>query len=508
MLKNFLLSVTTVALLGLNACKNGAGDNPEPTNPATDGVKPAFNADAVWVDGFAPGKITLNQKTGKNMVADAQGNIYVLATFTGTVDADPGTGTANLTATGSSSLLLAKYSNTGQYIWAKAIPVDVKDNTPSLTLDPAGNVYVGSSLTGSVQLTPEVTLNAGSYKSTGTLYPATIALVAKYSSSGNYIAAVRYPNNDAVPSSTASNAGGNAVLHDIAADAGGNIYIGYINPPDNSGAVFAINHHHVAKTTGSGTPLWDYSFNNGDGNGTFRTDVNSITLDKDNFVIASGYLSGYARYPFHYPPNPLLLTDIAIPTSFGGIFVGKIHPESGKYTWVKTVNYSSGAHVNIVHHLITGADGSIYLSGYRDKDAAGSGAVNMTTQHMLYKFSASNGDVVWQKAITAQTVTGRSGLALNAGGDVILSGTYNTEVNTGGATPLTGTAQNNIYIAKFRADGSYVSAQNITGKTATDQGSSYFLTTDNSSHINMLGYYASGQGTITNYVYLAQLNDK
>jgi hypothetical protein len=503
MLKNFLFSLSIMALIGLNACKNSGDDNPEPTNPTTDGVKPVFNADAVWINGFAPGHITLNQKTGKNMVTDAQGNIYVLATFTGSVDADPGTGTVTLTATGSSSLLLAKYSKAGQYIWAKSIPIDQKDNTPSLTLDPGGNVYVASSLTGSVQITTGVTLNAGNYKLIDRLYPATVALVAKYDGNGNFVSAVRYPNNDAVPSNTSSNAGGSAVLHDVAADASGNVYIGYIIPQDK-GDVGEVNHHHVAKINSSGTRLWDYSFN-GEASGKFQSDVNNITLDKDNNIIASGYFFGYARYPYHYPPNPLFLLDSPIPTSFGANFIGKINTESGKYVWVKTLMYSSTSNINIVHGLTTSADGSIYLSGYRDKDAASSGGVNTSLQHIVYKFGTT-GDELWRKTINAQTTSGRSSVVVHASGDVIISGTYNTEVVIGGTSPLTGTAKNNVYIVKFRADGSYVSSQNITGKIDNDQVSSYFLNADNSNHINMLGYYASG--TASNSVYLTQLNDK
>lgn len=56
---------------------------------------------------------------GRGIALDAAGNIYVLGDFNGTVDFDPGPGTANLSANGGNSdVVLAKYSPTGQYIWA------------------------------------------------------------------------------------------------------------------------------------------------------------------------------------------------------------------------------------------------------------------------------------------------------------------------------------------------------------------------------------------------------
>lgn len=57
--------------------------------------------------------------TGRGLVLDNAGNIYVLGDFNGAnVDFDPSPATALVSSNGASDIFVAKYSNTGQYAWA------------------------------------------------------------------------------------------------------------------------------------------------------------------------------------------------------------------------------------------------------------------------------------------------------------------------------------------------------------------------------------------------------
>jgi hypothetical protein len=501
MVKKILHYLVVGTLLITSACKN---TDLGPDNP-TDGdgtaiVANPFDSEFLWINGFA-GNITLNQKTGRNLVTDAQNNIYVLATYKGTVDANPGTGTANLTATGNSSLMLAKYTQSGQYAWAVSIPIDMADNTPSLNIDGSGNLYVASAFTGTIQIAPGVSLSAGSVGINPT--PATVAVIAKYDNNGNYVSSIRYPNNDV---QTDTDKGSSIMSTDIVTDASGNIYLGYNDITNKNSAAAQSPRHGIAKFSSAGVLAWKSAFGvGGTGNAGFRSDLNTMAIDKDGNLITSGNIFGYASYA---PVGASRNFDIE--TSFNNYYVAKMEASSGRFYWVKTYSFGSGGHLNKAYSLLTGADGSIYLAGSRDKDAIPQsspvGTVNANTQHLIYKLSTTNGDVVWRKTIDAQTENARNSLTMNAAGDLIASGTFNGQVNVGGASPLTGTAKNNVYMAKYKSDGSYVSSRSLKGKTANDNVTSSFIVADKNGKIDLLGGYNLSGGN--NSIYLSQLADQ
>ena len=498
MIRKILNCFIISGLISLNACKNN-DVAPEPATDGTGSTEKPFTSESLWFNSFGTANITLNQKTGRNMVTDAQNNVYVLATFKGNIDADPSNGTASLTATGNSSLMLAKYTQAGKYVWAIAIPVDMADNTPSLNIDGSGNLYVASSFMGTIQIAPSVSLSAGSVGSTPA--PATVAFIAKYNSNnGNYISSLKYPNNDV---QTDTDKGSSIMSTDVVADASGNFYLGYNVIYDYAFSRKNLPHHSIAKFSSAGTLVWKSTFGIG-GTGTlgYNSDINTMAIDKDGNLVTTGYVFGEASY------MPVVGNrSFDIPTSFNNYCVAKVDGSTGRFYWVKTYDFGYNGHLNKAFNLLTGADGSIYLAGSRDKDAhpqsSPVGTVNSQTQHLYYKFNSANGDVIWKKTIDAQTENARNSLTMNAAGDLIASGTFNGQVNLGGAAPLTGTAKNNVYIVKYKSDGSYVSAKSFTGKAATDNVTSWFITIDGSSNINVLGSYNIAGGN--NSIYLSQV---
>ena len=58
-----------------------------------------------------------------NLAHDASGNIYQVGTFSGTADFDPGSGTDNKTAAGSSSIFITKSDKKGNRDWTKVTQV-------------------------------------------------------------------------------------------------------------------------------------------------------------------------------------------------------------------------------------------------------------------------------------------------------------------------------------------------------------------------------------------------
>ncbi len=73
---------------------------------------------------------------------DATGNIYSAGYFSGTVDFDPGAGTANLGATASSNGFIQKVDASGTYQWAGQFSTNNVSGCFGVDVDAAGNVLV------------------------------------------------------------------------------------------------------------------------------------------------------------------------------------------------------------------------------------------------------------------------------------------------------------------------------------------------------------------------------
>ncbi len=103
-----------------------------------------------------------------DIALDASNNVYTTGGFGSTVDFDPGTGAANLTATNTSGsyydVFVSKLNSSGEYVWAKQIggaaSVNVYSN--SIAVDPSGNAYI----TGSFDQTVDFNPGSGTYNLT------------------------------------------------------------------------------------------------------------------------------------------------------------------------------------------------------------------------------------------------------------------------------------------------------------------------------------------------------
>src|SRR5207244_105765 len=81
---------------------------------------------------------------GISIATDTEGNYYVTGWFQGTVDFDPSSAVANLTAAGDYDGYIAKYSPAGRLLWARDLGSSSGNYVDGwgITVDPAGNVYV------------------------------------------------------------------------------------------------------------------------------------------------------------------------------------------------------------------------------------------------------------------------------------------------------------------------------------------------------------------------------
>ena len=216
-----------------------------------------------------------------SIAVDASGNVYTTGYFTGTVDFDPGAGTANLTSTGSSDIFISKLDSSGAYVWAVKIGSAFGDQGNSIAVDTSGNVYT----TGFFGSTADFDPGAG----TANLTPVGSGdtFISKLDSSGAYVWAKQIGST--------SNDQGNS----IAVDTSGNVYTtGYFNgtgdfDPDAGTANLTSSDDDifVSKLDSSGAYVWARKM------GGISSDYgNSIAVDTSGNVYTTGFFIDTADF--------------------------------------------------------------------------------------------------------------------------------------------------------------------------------------------------------------------
>ena len=290
----------------------------------------------IWAKAFGGSSYDI----GESINVDASGNIYTTGSFEGTVDFDPGAGTANLTSVGVNDVFVQKLDASGNFIWAKAFGDINSDYGLSITVDTSGNIYTTGSFIGTVDFDP----GAGTANLTSA--GGIDVFVQKLDASGNFIWAKAYGGS--------SNDEGRSTI----VDDSGNIYTtgyfaGTVDFDPGAGTVNLTsaggNDVFVQKLDASGNFIWAKSF--GDSNSDY---VRSITVDTSGNIYTTGFFEGTVDF------DPGVGT--ANLTSAGGtdIFVQKLDA-SGNFIWAKSFGDS---YAECGCSITVDTSGNVYTTGY------------------------------------------------------------------------------------------------------------------------------------------------
>ena len=118
---------------------------------------------------------------GHSIALDAAGNVYVTGTFEGTVDFDPGAGTANYTSNGLEDIFTLKLDANGNFVWANSFGGTMSDVSNSIALDGMDNVYTTGKFEGTIDLDPSA--GTSNFTSNG----ASDIFVQKLDAAGSFI---------------------------------------------------------------------------------------------------------------------------------------------------------------------------------------------------------------------------------------------------------------------------------------------------------------------------------
>ena len=111
-------------------------------------------------------------------------NLYLVGSFSDTVDFDPGIGVDTRTSNGAGDMFLTGYDISGAYLWTNAFGGASIDYAMAIDTDTSGNVYIAGYFLGSVDFDPGATTDVHSTPETMPLNND--AFLTKYSPLGDY----------------------------------------------------------------------------------------------------------------------------------------------------------------------------------------------------------------------------------------------------------------------------------------------------------------------------------
>lgn len=292
--------------------------------------------DLIWVKSIG----STTSDYGGSVKADEFGNIFLVHSFSGTVDFDPGRLIFQLTSNGGLDICIEKLDLTGDFKWAKSFGGSLDDVGKSISLDHSSNVYV----TGYYQST--VDFDPGNGVSSKSSNGAEDIFVQKLSSEGNFKWATCMGGS--------SNDKGSSIYVDLE----GNVYStgsfeGTINYFDSdTGPATLISSGgsdvYVQKIAADGSINWIQSF------GGFGNEYGtSVLVDLSNKV----YISGGAHEPEVYNPNPEQKTT-TIPTD-ENVFIQGL-TTSGSF--VSSIDIQSSSKITL-SSLVSDNLGNLFLIG-------------------------------------------------------------------------------------------------------------------------------------------------
>jgi gliding motility-associated-like protein len=142
-----------------------------------------YNANGQYQWAFNTGQGGNVDNTGFKIISDNLNNVIVTGFFQGTnIDFDPSAAVNALSSNGSFEYFIAKYSPTGQYLWAKSAGGSGVDVGRSLTVDKSDNIYATGDYSSS-----SINFNNGQAANTLNNKGGSDLFLVKYSPSGQHL---------------------------------------------------------------------------------------------------------------------------------------------------------------------------------------------------------------------------------------------------------------------------------------------------------------------------------
>jgi fibronectin type 3 domain-containing protein len=361
------------------------------------------------------GTVVADSVVPYGVAVDGSGNVVVTGVFYGTVDF----GTGAVTSVGRGDMFLAKYSAGGAVQWVKRFGDPADQFGTAVGTDTSGNVYVAGYYYG--------TVNFGGTTLTSAAYDI---VLAKYTANGAHVWSKRIGG------------AGYDMAQALDVDGSGNVLIAgqFSGATDfGGGALTSAGGYDgfVAKYTTNGAYVWSKRMG-----GASLDTVTGLGVDALGNPTVVGYFAGTANFGG------------ANLTSAGGndVFVAR-YTAAGVHQW--STRFGDANDQRAYAAAVDGA-GNVVLTGYFNGAVSFGGTTFTNTggaDIFLVKLTAG-GAHAWSKAFGTGLAYGEMGeaVAIDAAGNVVLTGEIVENVNFGGTT-LVGTGTYDVFAAKFSSAG-------------------------------------------------------
>lgn len=361
---------------------------------------------------------------GQRTAVDAAGNVYVAGFFSGVLTTSSSVGSPTATSAGSYDGFIAKYAPDGTPQWVVRAGGTSDDRVQDMAVDAAGNVYLLTNYLSASAAFGATTLT----NSSGGVFND--ICVAKLNTSGVWQWAVKAGGSSADTGSG------------IAVDGAGNVVVtGLFQGTASFGALSQTSAGNydafVAKLNGSGA--WQWAIRAG---GSSSDGGKAVTTD----VAGNLYVTGYFGASVAFGATTLINTGAS-----SDVFVGKVSP-AGVWQWAKS---AGGAGTDTPADIALDGANNVFLTG-TFTSAATFGAVslpNAGAQDVFVTKLNSSGTWQWATGTGGTSPDGTTALAVDAMGDVYVTGYFNSPTIAFGGTTLTNVGSTDAFTASLTSAG-------------------------------------------------------
>lgn len=388
----------------------------------------------------------------RSLALDPDNNLLVFAIFDGTISV----GGVNLSSTGGNDMLLAKFSSTGDVLWAKKAGSTGNEDPMSVKVDSNGDIYITGGFRNTAYFDAEsiVSLDAQD------------VFLAKYDSDGNIIWAKNIgsgPNGDRAEGMVIDNQ--NIIIAGIVKEA---LYF----DSDTIYAQKSLLNNFIAKLDSIGNLIWVTQF----------VGTNASTkLNKIEKCSDGGYFIGGCYLDSLYVNGEGYLSN-----GDKDMVIIKVD-KNGQVEWTRT---GGGTGEDIWASLSADFSGNIYSVGsiFNNGIVGGQSITTVGDFDIIVAKYDNNGNKLWLKNFGG--LGADRGQGINVLGNTIHFTGYFSDTLTYGTTSLsTGSLINNdVFVGLLDAGGNEIYAKQISG-VDSDKGSEIIISNDGNVYLS--GYYNS-----------------
>tara|TARA_R110001606_G_C15403849_1_gene653773 strand:+ start:1039 stop:9429 length:8391 start_codon:yes stop_codon:yes gene_type:complete len=367
---------------------------------------------------FAKGKGAYNSFSyGEDLALDSEGNIWVTGTFIGATDFDMGPGENIIPGNSQNDIFLAKYDNTGELIFAKAIAGTNYEYAEGLVIDSDGSALITGRFRGTVDFDP------GNGVSELSSFGDFDIFLAKYNSAGDLVFAYQMGGAglETGQSLTIDNEG-NIIISGTYGDSNADFDPGpstFLLPKIQGG--YYISNGFVAKYNSDGTFLF------AKGTGSYRgISETSVLVNSQNNILFSGTFSGSI--------TPDVETGSISGYGLRDVFFNT-YTATGDLIQVKHFGGENPSGITDFSSATIDENDNFYITGRFNSSPdfnPGSGTFKLTTNGGFDIFLAKyhqNGDLIYVKSMGGILDDIGNGIALGTDGEVWVTGQFANKVD-------------------------------------------------------------------------------